>query len=237
MIRLLECALRKELRSFTVDLRFQVQGGNICAVMGENGTGKTTILQMIAGLTAPDDGRISLSGDLLYDGAAGFQVPSSARSIGYIAQRSSVFPHLTVYENVAYGPRSLKRSKDEIADLVTRWLSALGIADLAGVKAGRLSGGQQQRVVIARAFAVEPALLMLDEPYEALDVEGRATLTAVVRDYVHEHQIPCLCVTHHNDEVKTLCDQVVLIDQGHVIWTGLPSDADGCRCHTLHCPL
>ena len=228
---MLECTVTKMLRSFTLNVEFQAQAGCITAVMGENGAGKTTIFHLVAGLLSPDNGRISLGESLLFDGGAGFQAPVCSRRIGYITQKTSVFPHMTVFENVAYGLRSLGYSRAEIRSQVAGWLSKLEIADLACVKAGNLSGGQQQRVAIARAFAIHPVLLLLDEPYESLDVHSRSLLTAVVRGYVHEHQIPCLCVTHHVGEAMELCDQVLLIEKGHLVWRGLPSDlGGGCSC-------
>lgn len=138
---------------------------------------------------------------------------------------------MTVFENVAYGPRSLGSSRAEIHALVMGWLSKLGVADLAHVRAGNLSGGQQQRVAIAHAFAIRPALLLLDEPYDTLDAGSRSLLSAVIREYVHEHRIPCLCVTHRVEEATALCDQVLLIEGGQLVWRGLPSDLEeGCFC-------
>jgi molybdate transport system ATP-binding protein len=227
---MLECAVRKDLRSFTLDVEFQVPSGSITAVMGENGAGKTTILHLVAGLLPPDDGRISLEGGLLFDRESGFQVPICSRRIGYITQQTSVFPHMTVFENVAYGLRSQGYSRAEILSRVMGWLSDLEITDLATVRAGNLSGGQQQRVAIARAFAVRPALLLLDEPYDALDVNSRSLLSAVIREFVHGHQIPCLCVTHRVEEAKELCDLVMLIEKGRLVWRGLTSDLEGCTC-------
>ncbi|WP_440949347.1 sulfate/molybdate ABC transporter ATP-binding protein [Methanosphaerula subterraneus] len=228
---MLECTVTKQLRSFTLNVGFQAPAGCITALMGENGAGKTTIFHLIAGLLSPDNGRISLGESLLFDGGSEYCAPVCARRIGYITQKTSVFPHMTVFENVAYGLRSLGYSRAEIRSQVTGWLSKLEIADLAGVKAGNLSGGQQQRVAIARAFAIHPALLLLDEPYESLDAHSRSLLTTVVRGYVQEHQIPCLCVTHHVEEAKTLCDRVLMIERGELVWRGSPSDLEGgCTC-------
>jgi molybdate transport system ATP-binding protein len=228
---MLECMVRKRLRSFTLDIGFQAPSGCITALMGENGAGKTTIFHLIAGLLSPDNGRITLKENLLFDGGSGYRVPVCTRRIGYITQKTTVFPHMTVFENVAYGLRSLGYPRTEIKTPVAGWLSKLEISDLADVKAGNLSGGQQQRVAIARAFAIHPSLLLLDEPYESLDAHSRSLLTAVVREYVHEHQIPCLCVTHHVEEAQELCDRVLMIEKGHLVWKGLPSDLEGgCSC-------
>ena len=140
--------------------------------MGENGAGKSTVLNMLSGLLTPDTGSIRLSGRPLYQSTAGICVPVESRRIGYVLQNSAVFPHLSVSENVAYGMKALHLQKNLIAEHVDRWMGLMEIQTLANVKAGNLSGGQKQRVALIRALATRPALLMLDEPFTALDSQS-----------------------------------------------------------------
>ena len=221
---MLEADLHKQLRDFSLDLKIQAKPGEILVLMGENGAGKSTVLNLLSGLLNPDTGSIRLNGKSFFESTSGVSVPVEARNIGYVLQNSTAFPHLSVSENVAYGMKARHMHKNKIAKQVDQWMGLMDIRNLADVKAGKLSGGQKQRVVIARALAIEPKLLMLDEPFTALDTESRQSVQEAVRTCVTDLQIPCLVVTHRVADVHELGDRVYLLNRGVNRWEGLPSD-------------
>lgn len=221
---MLEAALHKQLRDFSLDLKIQAKPGEIMVLMGENGAGKSTVLNILSGLLMPDAGSIRLNGRDLYCSTTSICVPVESRCIGYVLQNSAVFPHLSVSDNVAYGMKARHMHKDQIAEHVDHWMGIVDIRDLADIKAGKLSGGQKQRVAIARALAIDPDLLMLDEPLTALDTESRQSVQEAVRTCVSDLQIPCLVVTHRVTDACELGDRVYLLNLGVNQWEGLPSD-------------
>ncbi len=221
---MLEADLHKQLRDFSLDLKIQAKPAEILVLMGENGAGKSTVLNILSGLLAPDAGSIRLNGRDLYKSAAGICVPVESRHIGYVLQNSAVFPHLSVSENVAYGMKARHMQKDHIAEQVDHWMGLVDIRNLTDIKAGKLSGGQKQRVAIARALAIGPELLMLDEPFTALDTESRQSVQDAVRMCVSDLQIPCLVVTHRVADARDMGDRVYLLNRGVTRWEGLPSD-------------
>ena len=221
---MLEVDLHKQLRDFSLDMNLQVNSGEILVLMGENGSGKSTVLNNIAGLLTPDTGSITLSGRQLFDSMNGINLPVEDRNIGYVLQKPVVFPHLTVRENIAYGLKTRYKAKDLVETGVNYWMMVMNIKELARVKAGNLSGGQKQKVALARAFAIEPDLLMLDEPFAALDTESRQTVQEVVRTCVSELQIPCLVVTHRVADALEMGERVFLLNRGVNHWEGRPSD-------------
>ena len=221
---MLEVDLHKQLRDFSLDLNLRVNPGEILVLMGENGAGKSTVLNNISGLLNPDTGSITLSGRQLFDSMNAINLPVEDRNIGYVLQNPAVFPHLTVKENVAYGLKARHKPKDLVDTRVNHWMMVMNIKDLARVKAGNLSGGQKQKVALARAFAIEPDLLMLDEPFTALDTESRQTVQEVVRTCVSDLQIPCLVVTHRVADALEMGERVYLLNRGVNHWEGRPSD-------------
>jgi len=221
---MLEAMLHKQLRDFPLDLKIQAHPNEILVLMGENGAGKSTVLNILSGLLTPDAGSIRLNGRDLYKSAAGICVPVESRRIGYVLQNSAVFPHLSVSENVAYGMKARHMHKDQIAEQVDHWMGLTNIRNLADVKAGKLSGGQKQRVAIARALAIGPDLLLLDEPFTALDTESRQSVQDAVCTCVSDLQIPCLVVTHRVADAREMGDRVYLLSRGVNRWEGLPSD-------------
>jgi molybdate transport system ATP-binding protein len=220
---MLEAAIKKQLRDFTLDLTLRVENGGILILMGDNGAGKSTTLNILAGLVCPDTGKIRINGSVVCDTGAGITVPVERRKIGYVFQRSAVFPHLTVAENIAFGLRAQHRDPAFTAAQVTRWLDRMKIRDLAGVKASGLSGGQKQRVALARALATGPDLLMLDEPFSGLDTESRRAVKEVVRECVAELQIPCIMVTHRLGDARDTGDRICRIERGRIVREG-PAD-------------
>lgn len=231
---MLEVSLTKPLRDFTLDLSFSVQPGRILILMGANGSGKSTTLNIIAGLLQPDAGCIRLGGTTICEPAVGTFIPIEGRCIGYVFQNSAVFPHMTVTENIAYGLRARGLSRADSADRVARMIELMHLADLASVKAANLSGGQKQRVALGRAIAIRPSLLMLDEPFTSLDAESTRTVRELTRKVVDELQIPCIIVSHHVADSREIGDRVLLLQSGKRSWEGLPQDIPEdetvCRC-------
>lgn len=229
---MLEATIKKQLRDFNLDLSFRVDDGSILVLMGDNGAGKSTTLNTIAGLVAPDAGKIRINGSVVFDSESGTDIPVEHRQTGYVFQRSAVFPHMTVAENIAFGLLARHRDPAFTSGQVSRWLDRMNIQDLAEVKAARLSGGQKQRVAIARALATDPSLLMLDEPFTALDAENIRLTKELTRTFVNQMKIPCLVVTHRIIDCKDIGDRVCVICQGKMEWEGKPEDLPACICRS-----
>jgi molybdate transport system ATP-binding protein len=224
---LLEADLHKQLRDFPLNVHFLVKPGEILVLMGENGSGKSTVLNSIAGLLSPDTGSIRLEGTLLFNSENATDMPVEDRNIGYVLQNPAVFPHITVRENIAYGLKARYKPKDLVHSRVNHWLRVMDIEGLGGVKAGNLSGGQKQKVALARALAIEPGLLMLDEPFTALDTESIQSVQEAVRTCVSDLQIPCILVMHSVADALVIGDRVYLLNRGVNRWEGRPSDMPG----------
>jgi molybdate transport system permease protein len=175
-------------------------------------------LRAIAGLYEPTRGRIVLDGRTLFDSAAGVNLPSRARQVGLLFQHYALFPHLTVEQNIKFGLRKLDAS--ERARRVSQQISAMRLAGLEARYPGQLSGGQQQRVALARALAPEPAALLLDEPFSALDTYLRSQLERQLHDTLAEYRGVKLVVSHNLEEIYRLCDELVVMDQGCVAAQG-----------------
>lgn len=185
----------------------------LCAVMGASGAGKTTLLETIAGLTRPSEGHVAIGARVVFDARDRIFVPPHRREVGFVFQSLALFPHLSVRQNVAYGVRDRARRR-ELADT---WLARTHAASLAERRPDTLSGGEAQRVALARAFAAEPKLLLLDEPFSALDRALRAELGDVVRALHEETRVPVVLVTHHREDAERLASRVVTLDAGRVI--------------------
>jgi len=202
----LELDIACTLRSYELDVRLSV-GAETLALVGPSGAGKTTVLRAIAGLRAPDRGRIALGDDVWFDAAAGIDRPPEARSVGLVFQEYALFPHMTVRRNVGFGAGAR-----QVAALLER----LGIAHLAGERPGHLSGGERQRVALARALAREPGVLLLDEPLSALDAHTRASVRAHLQDVLGQLALPTLVVTHDFRDATALADRVGVIVDGRL---------------------
>lgn len=231
---MLEAVLEKKLRDYSLDLTITVQSGEIMVLMGMNGSGKSTTLNILAGLLEPDKAVITLNGTRICQTDAGIDIPIEDRRIGYVLQNSAVFPHMTVKENVAYGLRARKIPREIIAERVKYWTEHMHIEDLAEVKAGNLSGGQKQRVALARALAIEPSLLMMDEPFTALDAESTQTVKDLTRKFIKKLSIPCIIVTHRLQDSTEIGDRACVLCNGKKEWEGLPADMPQ-YCSVCHC--
>lgn len=227
-----DAAIHKKLRDFSLDLAIHAGPGEVVVLRGENGAGKSSALNIISGLLSPDTGSIRLDGSVLFDSGTGVDVPVENRRIGYVFQNSAVFPHLSVRDNIAFGLRARHKPPVFIKERVGHWLKVMNIEDLAEVRAGYLSGGQKQRVALARALATEPALLMLDEPFTALDAENIRLVKELTRTFVTKMTIPCLVVTHRMSDCRDVGDKVCVICQGKLEWEGRPEDLPACTCRS-----
>jgi molybdate transport system ATP-binding protein len=221
---MLEARVKKRLRDFPLDVEIAVKPGEILVLMGENGAGKSMLLHIVSGIVPPDSGCIRLNGSIFCDQSTGIQVPVESRRIGYVFQNPAVFPHMTVRENIAFGLHAQQVPGAVIASRVERWIEMMNLSDLAGVKAGMLSGGQRQRVALARALAPGPVLLLLDEPFAALDARSIHELKRFLKGYIAENRIPCILVMHRVRDAKDIGDRVCILDHGTKVWEGKPED-------------
>jgi putative spermidine/putrescine transport system ATP-binding protein len=199
-----------------VDL--EVEPHELLTLLGPSGSGKTTVLRMIGGFLRPDAGRI------LIDGVDVAGVPVERRPTAMLFQQLSLWPHLSVARNVSFGLELRRRPKQEIARSVAELLEVVGLGDLGDRLPAQLSGGQQQRVALARALALEPRILLLDEPFSALDTKLRVELRTFVRDLQREVGTTTLLVTHDQQEALELSDRIVLLRDGKVEQVGTPSE-------------
>jgi ABC-type Fe3+/spermidine/putrescine transport system ATPase subunit len=200
------------------DISFAIQPGEMFFLLGPSGCGKTTVLRMLAGFVTPDSGRI------LFDGREMNQVPPQHRNTAMVFQNYAIWPHLTVYENVAYGPRARKLDTPAIAKRVTEALRVVRLEDLANRRPAQLSGGQQQRVALARALAVEPGLILFDEPLSNLDTRLRLELRTELQRIHQETRTTCLYVTHDQSEALSLADRIGVMKAGRIEQIGTPRE-------------
>src|SRR5256714_2000684 len=199
-----------------VDVSLDVNQGEFFGLLGPSGCGKTTTLRMIAGLENPD------TGSIFFQDADITHLPPERRGFGMVFQNYALFPHLNVFENVAFGLRARHKDKSEMANRVA---SALELVQLPGYgkrAVHELSGGQQQRVAIARAIAIEPVLLLFDEPLSNLDVSLREETRSELRELVTRLDLTALYVTHDQDDAFALCAKVTAINERKILQTGLP---------------
>ncbi|MHB1535966.1 MAG: molybdate ABC transporter substrate-binding protein [Acidimicrobiales bacterium] len=215
---MLAAELHKRLRHFAIDVSFEL-GDETLALIGVSGSGKTTILRMLAGLTAPDAGRIEHNGQVLVDTDRKVRtVPPERRCVGYVVQTYALFPHLSVGRNVSYGLRRM--SGTEKASRVAEALEFLDVAHLSDALPATLSGGEQQRVAMARALVTRPRLLLLDEPLSALDASIRGRIRADLRDTLRRLSIPSVVVTHDYEDARVLGDRIAVMNQGRIVQEG-----------------
>lgn len=200
------------------ELSLQVPSGAFAAVLGPSGCGKTTLLRAIAGFVAPFSGTIRFGDQLV--SVSSIVVPPERRKVGYVAQEGALFPHLTVAENIGFGITDNKFKKDLIPDL----LDLIGMTKFANRMPAELSGGQQTRVALARALAPEPRVMLLDEPFSALDAALRDELRTEVSELLKKRQTTTLMVTHDREEALVTADLVALMRHGQIVQTGSPTE-------------
>jgi sulfate transport system ATP-binding protein len=216
--------IRKQFGQFTAldDVSLQFPDGQLTALLGPSGCGKTTLLRIIAGLEAPDAGAV------LLDGADASTRHVRERQVGFVFQHYALFKHMTVFENVAFGlrvkPRRERPSEQQIRDKVRQLLDLVQLDWIADRYPPQLSGGQRQRIALARALAVEPRVLLLDEPFGALDAKVRKELRRWLRRLHDELHVTSIFVTHDQEEALEVADQVVLMNKGHIEQVGTPGD-------------
>jgi molybdate transport system ATP-binding protein len=211
---------------FTLDVEVAVAPGEVVAVLGPNGAGKSTLLRAVSGLEPISDGSISCAGTVLDDPARDVLVPPSKRRIGLVFQEYRLFPHLTVLENVAFGPRSTGMGRTEARMFAREFLDRLGLTDLADRRVDAISGGQAQRVALARALASRPEVLLLDEPLAALDAGTRLDVRRWLREHLRGSLFagPTLLVTHDALDALVLADRIVVLEDGRITQQGTALD-------------
>jgi molybdate transport system ATP-binding protein len=205
--------------AFRLDAALTIAPGEVVAVLGPNGAGKSTLLRALAGLLPLSGGHITLRDRRLDDAGRTF-VPPDKRRVGVVFQDYLLFPHLSALDNVAFGPRCHGASRSESRAVATRWLERVGLTGHAHAKPRQLSGGQAQRVALARALAVEPDLLLLDEPLSALDAGTRMDTRAHLHHHLADHPGATLLVTHDPLDALILADRLVILEEGRVVQSG-----------------
>jgi len=222
--------IEKQLGSAQVlcGVSFELQPGEVLALLGPSGSGKTTLLRSVAGLEKPDKGKIEIRGKVVFDSATGFEVPAEQRGLGLVFQSYAIWPHRSVFENVAYGLRLRRVPENEIRQKVGDVLQRLGLGHLADRYAHQLSGGQQQRVALARAIVYSPPVLLLDEPLSNLDAKLREDARAWLRELIKQLGNSALYVTHDQTEALAIADRVLLLDRGEIQQDGTPEQIYGC---------
>lgn len=200
------------------DVSFGIEKGHLAALLGPSGSGKTTILRMIAGLDKPD------SGDIIINGVRVNDLPGSKRGIGFVFQNYALFRYMTVTDNIAFGLEVQKKSKAEIKNRVEELLELVSMQDLGKRYPHQLSGGQRQRVAFARALAPNPQLLLLDEPFAAIDAKVRRELRTWLKEMIGRVGVTSIFVTHDQEEAVEVADTVIITNHGCIEQIGTPEE-------------
>jgi len=213
---MLEMRFNKKLWHFTLEMELEI-GNQILVLWGQSGAGKTTVLHCLAGLRTPSSGQIRLNRRVLYSANERINIPTRSRNVGYLFQDYALFPHMTVYNNVMYGLKSKRYKKNgangpgmDPAEI----LNSFGVGHLVDRYPAQLSGGEKQRVALARALVVEPELLLLDEPFSALDKENKIKLREEIKKLHRQWQIPFVLVSHDEEDAGFLGDVIVTMEKG-----------------------
>lgn len=200
------------------DISFGIDKGKLVALLGPSGSGKTTILRILAGLETQDKGDIIIEGKVVND------IPASKRGIGFVFQNYALFRYMTVYDNIAFGLKVQKMDKQKIHDRVMEMISLIGLTGLEKRYPDQLSGGQRQRVAFARAIAPNPQLLLLDEPFAAIDAKVRKELRSWLKEMIRKVGITSIFVTHDQEEAVEVADDIIIINEGNLEQMGTPSE-------------
>jgi len=216
--------ITKTFDSFKVldNINLRIETGELVALLGPSGSGKTTLLRIIAGLETPDQGSI------IFDGEDNTGKSTQERKVGFVFQHYALFKHMTVFENIAFGlkikPAKIRPGKEVIKQKVHELLALVKMEELANRYPSQLSGGQRQRIALARALAVEPKVLLLDEPFGALDAKVRKDLRRWLRKLHDEYPITSVFVTHDQEEALDVADRIVILNQGRIEQIGTPEE-------------
>lgn len=197
-------------------VNFGIEKGKLIGLLGPSGSGKTTILRMIAGLESPDSGEIIINGKVVNN------VPASERGIGFVFQNYALFRYMTVFDNIAFGLKVQKQDKEKIRERVSELIRLIGLEGLEKRYPSQLSGGQRQRVAFARALAPNPQLLLLDEPFAAIDAKVRKELRSWLKDMIEKLGITSIFVTHDQEEAIEVADEIIITNRGRVEQIGTP---------------
>jgi len=217
---MIDICVKKALRDFTLDVDIHMGECGTLVLLGENGAGKSTVLNLVAGLMTPDTGKIRIGNETFIDTAVRTCIPAESRGIGYVFQDYALFPHLTVHDNIAYGMRARHLPSDITADRVRDLAGRLGLREVLQQPAGTISGGQSQRVALARALAVKPKILLLDEPFSALDVQTRVLMRRELREVLTFEGIPAILVTHDIRDAFEIGCCIGLMERGKMVMYG-----------------
>ena len=217
----MKIGIKHKQGNFSLSVFFEGAESGVTALFGPSGAGKTSVVNMVAGLMRPDAGRIAINGRCLFDSAKGIDLPPEKRRIGYVFQDGRLLPHLSVQANLIYGMRRTPAQRrfvqlDQVVEL-------LGIGHLLRRRPAKLSGGEKQRVAIGRALLTSPALLLMDEPLASLDAARKAEVLPFIVRLGREFAIPVLYVSHALDEITSLATHLVMIENGRVLASGEPN--------------
>jgi len=229
-VTMLALHLEKTLGEFSVNVAFASES-RATALFGPSGAGKTSLINMIAGLLRPDRGRVEIDGEVLFDSAARIDVPAWRRRIGYVFQEGRLFPHFTVRHNLEYGRWMGGRKFDPAA--FQHVVQLLDIGHLLDRRPGKLSGGERQRIAVGRALLMQPCLLLLDEPLVSLDAARKRDILPYLERLRDEARMPMIYVSHNATEVKLIASHVVWLDGGRVATTGGVERLDAAQVDML----
>lgn len=212
--------INKSFGSFKAsdNVSFSIEKGKLIGLLGPSGSGKTTILRMIAGLESPD------SGEIIIDGKVVNNIPASERGIGFVFQNYALFRYMTVYDNIAFGLKLRKEKKSDIKKRVQELVDLIGLRGLEKRYPSQLSGGQRQRVAFARALAPNPQVLLLDEPFAAIDAKVRQELRSWLKEMITRLGVTSIFVTHDQDEAIEVADEIIITNKGRIEQTGTPKE-------------
>jgi molybdate transport system ATP-binding protein len=216
----LHASLRHQVGEFRLDVALDAERARTLVLVGESGSGKSTILRLLAGLASPVEGRIDVAGAIWCDTRKGVWVPAPERPVGYVAQDYALFPHLSVAENVGFGLAAAGRPAREVRRRTAAMVDRFGLAALADRRPGQLSGGQQQRAALARALALEPSVLLLDEPLSALDLGTRTAVRSELKRLLDGLSCITVFVTHAPMEALLFGDRIAVVEGGSIAQVG-----------------
>lgn len=200
------------------DISFDINKGEFVSMLGSSGCGKTTLLKILIGIEKPDTGKV------LKDGEDITNNPPSKRGMGLVFQNYALFPNMNVWNNVAYALKCQKLPKEEIKERVDNVLKTVGLADFANKKPGKMSGGQQQRVAIARTLALNPDIILFDEPMAALDADIRMTLRKEIKELQRKLNKTMIYVTHDQEEAFSMSDRIIVMNESHIVQYDTPNN-------------